>query len=137
MRILVLVTVAALVLPAAATAATRHGITPLAPKAGGTIRAGERPTFRARVAAQDGAVWVYICKSPKRNADGIICGGASVGRGVRKAGKAIEYRPKVDRAANFWLNVPGTYYWQVSRIDCAGSIDDCHQEGPVTKVVVR
>ena len=33
----------------------------------------------------------------------------------------------------FWLNNPGTYYWQAYRIDCEGDLSDCKQEGPVVK----
>jgi hypothetical protein len=43
---LLLVTAGLLAVPSAATAATKNGITPLAPKAGKSVPAGERPTSR-------------------------------------------------------------------------------------------
>ena len=36
----------------------------------------------------------------------------------------------------FWLNSPGTYYWQAHRIDCDATISDCRQEGPTVKFKV-
>ena len=36
----------------------------------------------------------------------------------------------------FWLNTPGTYYWQAHRISCEGDINDCRQEGPTVKFKV-
>ena len=38
-----------LVLPSSASAATKNGITPLAPKAGKSVPAGKSPTFKVRV----------------------------------------------------------------------------------------
>lgn len=123
---------------ATARAQTEHGITPLAPKSGGVIKAGTRPTFRARVSASDGAVWAYVCRSRVRNADGVICRTTTYGRAQRKpGGQIVEYRPSPYGPAGAWLHKPGTYYWQVVRIDCQNSPNDCFQEGPVRRVVVR
>ena len=36
----------------------------------------------------------------------------------------------------FWLNNPGTYYWQAHRISCEGNLNDCLQEGPVVRFKV-
>ena len=55
-----------LVLPASASAATKNGITPLAPKAGKSVPAGKSPTFKIR-AKGPGQVWVHVCKSKKKN----------------------------------------------------------------------
>jgi hypothetical protein len=125
-------------LAATAGAQTEHGITPLAPKAGATIKAGTRPTFRARVSAKDGAVWVYVCRSKVRDDDGVICRTSAFGRADRKAdGRTVEYRPSPYGRAGAWLRTPGTYYWQVVRIDCQNSPNDCFQEGGVRRVVIR
>jgi hypothetical protein len=134
----VLAVVAAVALTAApALAETSHGITPLAPKSGATIPAGKRPLFRARVAAPDGAVWVYVCRSAVRNDDGVICGASARSRAVRKAHRIVEYRPSPAGRAGAWLRTPGTYFWQVVRLDCTPDVRDCFQEGPVRRVVVR
>jgi hypothetical protein len=123
---------------ATARAGAEHGITPLAPKAGAVIKAGSHPTFRARVSQKDGAVWVYVCRSSVRNDDGVICRSSAFGRAERKAGgRTVEYRPSPSGRAGAWLRTPGTYYWQVVRLDCQISPDDCFQEGGVRRVVVR
>lgn len=134
----VLTIMAVVSLTATASAETEHGITPLAPKAGGVIKAGTRPAFRATVSQKDGAVWVYICRSRLRNDDGVICRTTAYGRGERKAGtRTITYRPNTSGRAGAWLRTPGTYYWQVVRLDCSISPYDCFQEGPIRRVVVR
>ena len=134
----VLAVVVAIALTAApAPAETTHGITPLSPKAGATIPAGKRPLFRARVAVRDGAVWVYVCRSAVRNDDGAICGTTARSHAVRKANRIVEYRPSPNGPAGAWLRTPGTYFWQVIRLDCAPNLRDCFQEGPVRRLVVR
>jgi hypothetical protein len=122
-----------------AGAEAEHGITPLAPKAGAVIKAGSRPTFRARVSAKDGAVWVYVCRSKVRDEDGVICRTTAYARqrAERKAGHVVEYRPSPSGRAGAWLRTPGTYYWQVVRLDCLISPTDCFQEGPIRRLVIR
>ena len=36
----------------------------------------------------------------------------------------------------FWLNSPGTYYWQAFRIACTAASSDCRKEGPIVKFKV-
>jgi hypothetical protein len=126
-------------LTATASAETEHGITPLAPKAGATIKAGSHPTLRARVADKNGAVWVYVCRSRVHDEDGVICRTTAYGRqrAERKANHIVEYRPSPSGRAGAWLRTPGTYYWQVVRLDCVISPTDCFQEGPIRRLVVR
>ena len=123
-----------LALAPAASAATKHGITPLAPKAGSSVPAGQSPTFKLR-ANGPGQVWVHVCKSKKKDSDGLICSTESIGRAYKKGG-SFRYKPKFFDFPQFWLNTPGTYYWQAHRIDCAGDISDCRQEGPIVKFKV-
>jgi hypothetical protein len=113
-------------------ASTKHGITPVSPKAGATVPVGKSPTFKMRVKGK-GQVWVYVCKSPKKKAEGTICNKASIGR-AHKHGSVYQYKPTFYDYPAFWLNTPGTYYWQAHRIDCNSS--DCAQEGPITKFKV-
>ena len=82
-----------------------------------------------------GQVWVHVCKSNKKNADGVICSEESIGR-AKKKGSAFQYKPKFFDFDEFWLNSPGTYYWQAHRISCENGIDDCLQEGPIVKFKV-
>lgn len=122
--------------PATAAAATKNGITPLAPKAGGTVAKGKSATFRMRVVGK-GPVYVHVCKSAKKSQkDGTICFKATIGKATRHNG-VVSYTQRTYDFPTYWLNVPGTYYWQAHRIDCAGGVTDCRQEGPVVKFRVR
>ena len=133
-RTLALTALTALVLAVPASAATKNGITPLAPKAGTSVPAGKSPTFRMRVKGP-GQVWVHVCKSKARDSDGVICTDESIGR-ARKRDGVFRYKPKFFDFPAFWLNSPGTYYWQAHRIACEGNINDCRQEGPTVKFKV-
>src|SRR3954447_6393989 len=117
-----------------AQAATLHGITPLSPKAGATVPAGQSPTFKMRVKGP-GQVWVHVCASKKKNADGVICSESQIGR-AKKSGSTYSFKPKFFDFPEFWLNTAGTYYWQAHRINCDAGIDDCLQEGPIVKFKV-
>jgi hypothetical protein len=128
-----------LALAGPAAAATRNGITPVAPKAGTSVPVGKSPVFRMR-ANGPGQVWVHVCKSKRKNADGVICmrgsgvgatfTGDSIGRAKKNRG-AYEYKPRFFDFPEFWLNSPGTYYWQAHRITC--NARDCRQEGPIVR----
>jgi hypothetical protein len=123
-----------LMLPATASAATKNGITPLAPKAGKSVPAGKRPTFKIR-ATGGGQVWVHVCKSKKKDKTGLICTKESIGRAHKKGG-VFKYKAPFFDFPEFWLNSPGTYYWQAHRISCEGDLSDCRQEGPIVKFKV-
>jgi len=120
-----------LVLPASASAATKNGITPLAPKAGKSVPAGKSPTFKVR-AKGPGTVWVHVCKSKKKDKNGVICHKASIGQAKKKSG-VFRFKPQFFDFPAFWLNSPGSYYWQAHRISCEGTTSDCRQEGPTVK----
>ena len=128
---LTLVIVAGLLLPSSAAAATKNGITPLAPKAGKSVPAGKRPTFKLR-ATGGGQVWVHVCKSRKKDKTGLICNKEAIGRAKKKSGSFRFKAPFFDFPA-FWLNSPGRYYWQAHRISCEGDLSDCRQEGPIVR----
>ena len=123
-----------LLLPSSAAAATKHGITPLAPKAATSVPAGQSPTFKMRVKGK-GQVYVHVCKSKKKVKDGKICHKADIGRARKKSG-TFRYKPTFYDFPAFWLNSPGTYYWQAFRIQCEGNLSDCYQEGPIVKFSV-
>src|SRR4051794_34377875 len=113
----------------AASAATKHGVTPVAPKAGSSVSAGQSPTFKMRVKGK-GQVYVNVCKSRKKDSDGKICSTESIGK-AKKKGSTFRYRPKFYDFPEFWLNTPGTYYWQAYRIACeSGNLSDCSKGGP-------
>jgi hypothetical protein len=133
LRYLLLLLIAGLLaVPSAASAATKNGVTPVSPKAGSSIPTAERPTMKVR-ARGGGQVWIHVCKSKKKDADGLICTKESIGR-AKKKGSTFQYKPKFFDFPEFWLNSPGTYYWQAHRIACEdGNISDCRQEGPIVR----
>jgi len=123
--------------PAYALAASRNGVTPTSPKAGATVSKGKAVTFKGRVKGS-GTIFVHVCKSAKRSKkEGVICTKQAIGRARRKDG-TFSYRQKVFAFDAYWLNRPGTYYWQAHRILCEnGDTRDCRQEGPVVRFRVR
>jgi hypothetical protein len=128
---LALIVAGLLVLPSSAAAATKNGITPVAPKAGKSVPAGKRPTFKLR-AQGPGQVWVHVCKSKKKNNTGVICSKEAIGQAKKKGG-TYKFKAPFFNFPAFWLNSPGTYYWQAHRISCEGDLSDCRQEGPIVK----
>jgi hypothetical protein len=133
--VLSVVAMAGLVLAVAALAATRHGVTPLAPAAGSTVPKGKSPTFKLKVRGK-GSVWVYVCKSRKRDARGLICSDEQIEQARRTSAGRFQVKPRFWDYPSFWLNTPGTYYWQAHRIRCENGTKDCTQEGPVVKFKV-
>jgi hypothetical protein len=131
LRPAVLALPALLLLPAAATAATKNGVTPIAPKAGASVPVGSTPTFRAR-ARGGGTVWVHVCKSKRKDRFGVICHKADIGQMKRRGGE-YRYTSKFFDFPEFWLNSPGTYYWQAHRIKCSTGSTDCRKEGPIIR----
>ena len=113
-----------------------NGITPIAPKKGDSVPAGKRPTFKMNVQGE-GTVWVHVCKNKKKNGDGLICHKATIGQANKKSGSRFEFKAQFFDFPAFWLNSPGTYYWQAHRISCENGTADCRLEGPIVKFKVR
>jgi hypothetical protein len=109
-----------------------RGITPLAPKGGATVPAGEAPIFRMRVRGP-GQVWVHVCRTDRKGPSGVICGKLAVGRATERDG-TYEFKPRFFDFPGYWLNRKGTYYWQAFRIAC--NAQDCRQEGKVVRFKV-
>jgi hypothetical protein len=115
-----------------AFAATLNGVTPVSPKSGAKVKTGVPPTFKAK-AVGGGTVWVHVCKSKKKDAEGVICSTAVIAQMKKKSG-VYRHKPIDYSFPSYWLNRPGTYYWQVHRIQCEnGDTSDCRQEGPIVK----
>lgn len=132
---ILLCAIAIVALAAPALAATKNGVTPLSPKNGATITAGKPPTFKVR-ARGGGTVWLHVCKSKRRKADGTICSSTHIQQ-MKRSGGSYRATPKDYAFSSYWLNRPGRYYWQAHRIKCAGSTSDCRQEGPIYRLVIR
>jgi hypothetical protein len=133
---------------AGAASSTKNGIRLLSPKNGATVptvvASGKVPTFRARVRGH-GHVWFTVCRSKKRAADGQLCRGNADALDTGKKGKKTKkgryysFKPDVYTFPSYYLNTPGTYYWQVFRISCVdrhGRLD-CPQESRLGKFVVK
>ncbi len=127
---------AALALAGPAAAATKNGITPVAPKAGTSVPAGKAATFRMKVGDPGAGVFVHVCKSKKRDKDGLICKKATILSAKKRKG-AWEAKQTFFDFPAFWLNNRGTYYWQAYRIECTSGTSDCKQEGPVVRFKVK
>jgi hypothetical protein len=135
MRRLIATATLATVLLLAPAAVGAGGITPISPKQGDSVPAGKRPTFKMRYSGP-GKVYVHVCRSRKKNKVGLICSKESIGKARKKDGRAT-YKAKYFDFPEFWLNRPGTYYWQAHRITCENGLDDCRIEGPIVKFKVR
>jgi hypothetical protein len=134
-RTLALTALAALAVSGPASAATKNGITPLAPKAGTSVPSGQAATFRMRVSDPGSGVFVHVCKSNRKNREGMICKKATLLQAKKRKGVFVAKQTFFDFPA-FWLNNPGTYYWQAYRIECRSGSSDCKQEGPVVRFKV-
>ncbi len=133
---LVAVAVALAVAPASAPAATMNGVTPTSRQPGAVVPKGKSVTFKGRFRGP-GPIFVHVCKSARKARDGTICRKATIGQ-ARRTGGRFSYRQKAFSFAAYWLNRPGTYYWQAYRIACEnGNTSDCRQEGPVVRFRVR
>jgi hypothetical protein len=135
MRRLVAATVLAATAVLAPSALGAGAITPISPKQGDTVPAGKRPTFKLRYRGK-GPIYVHVCKSAKKSAKGLICNRESIGKARKKSGSRAVYRARLFDFPEFWLNQPGTYYWQAHRIVCEDGIGDCRIEGPIVKFKV-
>ena len=135
-RTLALTAFTAVALAGPASAATKNGITPLAPKAGTSVPAGTSATFRMKVADPGAGVFVHVCKTNKRDKQGMICKKATILQAKKRKG-AWEAKQTFFDFPAFWLNNPGTYYWQAYRIECHSGNSDCKQEGPVVRFKVK
>ncbi len=136
-RLIATATLATLILLApTAAGVTKNGITPISPKKGDSVPAGKRPTFKMRYSGP-GQIYVHVCKSKAKDDEGLICFDESIGRAKKTSGTRAQYKAKFFDFPEFWLNNPGTYYWQAHRIKCGGSTSDCRQEGPIHRLVIR
>jgi hypothetical protein len=126
----------ALLLLSAAPALAKNGVTPISPKKGDTVPAGQAVTFKMNISGPHNGVFVHVCDSKRKDKDGMICDDVAIGRAKKKAGSRFEYKQKLFDFPEFWLNTPGTYYWQAYRTHCNAAITDCKAEGAIVKFKV-
>ena len=82
----------AALLIAAPVALAANGITVVSPKSGAKVKTGTAPTFKVKVQGE-GSVWVHVCKSKKKDSEGVICHDGSIGR-AKKKGSTFSYKPE-------------------------------------------
>lgn len=120
----------------AAIAGAAGGPSPQAPSNGRTLTAGTAFTFKVK-SSPSGAVFLKVSKSKKKNSKGTLRTNVYFRQMVRKAGgihtKKTDRYPALD---DYFLNRPGTYYWQAYRIDCAAQ-SDCEVEGGIRSFKIR
>jgi hypothetical protein len=101
---------------------------PLAPADGGSVTAGAGVTFQAQSEVPgDAYLVVHVSRSPNpANACGSIDDDVAT-LGLDATGDPAVYAgtPTLFKTYGFWLNRPGTYYWQVYRIYYGGGADGC------------
>jgi len=117
----------------------------LAPDDGASWSVGTAPIFRIRTFAGDApsSLWLFVSKSP---APGYAPGGLSCGTigydveieqlEATTDPAVFEAKPKYFDYPTFWMNTPGTYYWQALRISYANGADGCI-EGPVRSFTIN
>jgi hypothetical protein len=136
MRRLIVPAALALLLLTAGPALAKNGVTPISPKAGDTVPVGSRPTFKMNITGKHNGVFVHVCKSKRKLDDGMICSDEVIAKAKKKRGSRYEHKAKFFDFPEFWLNTPGTYYWQAYRTACNAAITDCKAEGPIVKFKV-
>lgn len=140
-RLILLTLILCAAMATVAVAKTKHGITPKTPKAGAVVPAGSGLFFTGKVKGK-GTMFVRVSKKKKRYRDGVIGKGVDItsAKRNRKKGTFLAIAEKFT-FPTYYLNTPGTYYWQAYKIDCIrtnrGDRLDCLQEGPVQKFIVR
>ena len=123
-------------LATAGPALAASGITPLSPKSGATVPAGKSPDLQdARQGRGPGlGPRLQVQEEEHRRRDLQ----RRVDRPGQEEGQHLhQYKPKFFNFPEFWLNSPGTYYWQAHRIQCEGNIKRLPPGGPDRQVQGR
>lgn len=140
-RFALTLTCAALVLAATAASAPAGDLDPpqqLQPASGQSFAAGTQVSFTVRTFLDDRYLWLYVSRSPAVvNACGTIAHEVSIWDFVATAYPAVyEAKPTYYSFDSFWMNTPGTYYWQAYRIKSGSGADGCI-ESPVRSFTIK
>ena len=99
---------------------------PLQPDDGATLPTGPL-SFRVSVAPIDppNYLWIHVSRSPQRTQEGNLIGfDAEIEELTPTADPTVwTATPKYFEGSSFWMNQPGTYYWQPFRISGFGDPD--------------
>jgi hypothetical protein len=113
----------------------------LAPGNGATVARGSQPIFKARDTdpnARRYRVFVTISRSKKLDRDGDLVQTRSSGTfaSMRRSGRyGFTYKPPSYSFPTWFMQAPGTYYWQAFHIDCR--VRGCHVHSRVRSFDVR
>lgn len=99
----------------------------LQPPAGKAFKAKTQISFTIRSHAGDEYLWLYVSRSPKVvKACGTIAHEVSIWDFVPTSDPTVYIaKPNYYSYDSFWMNTPGTYYWQAYRIEHGGGADGC------------
>lgn len=125
-----------LVVPAAANAAAPKLV---APKTGKLLALGSEPVFKVRdssAAAKKYKIYITIGTSKKRTKNGDLKR-TKIGTftSTTRNGNVFKYVAEDYSFPSWYMNTPGTYYWQAFHIDCA--VEGCHVHSKVRRFRVQ
>lgn len=114
------------------------GPTPTAPADKAVLLSGPQAAFTATGLPSDEHLWLHVSKSPATTERGNLLDDDADIEKMLPSGTAGTFSARIPyyRFPTFWMNAPGTYYWQVFRISSFGDPDG-YVEGPVRSVVIR
>lgn len=137
-RALLLVTTLAATVAAAAPAApaATGGPKPIAPAEGKGFDAGTPFTFKVK-SAGSGAVFIIVSTSKRKKKDGTLAKQDWFRKMARKGTVFSKKTDSYPALEDYFLNRPGTYYWQTFRIDCGPNPNDCNIESGVRRFRIR
>lgn len=140
-RLMLALSTAALVLAALASSAPAGDLDPpqqLEPAAGQSFAARTPIAFTIRTFAGDRYLWLHVSRSPTVvDACGTIADEVEL-EPFRATGDPAVYeaKPTYFNFNAFWMNTPGTYYWQAHRIKHGSGADGCI-ESPVRSFTIK
>lgn len=113
----------------------------LAPGPGKVLARGTQPQFKARDTDPNSrrySVYITISRSKKLDKRGDLkqTRGSGTFSSMRRKGKyGFVYQPQAYTFPTWFMQAPGTYYWQVFHIDCR--VKGCHVHSKVRSFTVR
>jgi hypothetical protein len=113
----------------------------VAPADGAQIVAGTPIVFRIQTTPEEThSLWLYVSTSPITDAVGVIANETDIEPFSAVPGQPglFEAAPTYFSFPSFWMNTPGTYYWQANRIHCYGPSGppDCRIESVVRSLTI-
>lgn len=132
-----LIAATALAAPAAVGAATGRAPVPVSPKAGAVQPAGV-PFDVVVTSSRGSGVFLVVARSRRVAPDGTLRAPIYLREMTRRGARFVRRTDTYPALSSYFLNRPGTYFWQAYRVECAAAdTDDCAVEGPIRAFTVR